>query len=369
MRTLMILLRKEFRQIFRNKAMLPIIFVMPVVQLLILVHAADFEVRHIRVHVQDMDASVTSRQWLAHIQANDRFEVSAFSRSFGSGMNALDAGNADVFLRIPLDFEKELLTSGTSQVMVELNGMDAQFASLAYAYLQGTTQTLNGEILFHKLGTIPTPPISIHNRFWYNLTMNYKNLMVPGLLAVLVTLAGMFLSSMNIVREKEIGTIEQLNVTPIKKWQFIVGKLLPFWLISLFLLALGLTLGWLLFDIPIEGSLVLLFLFAGLYLIVMLGLGLLISSLTDTQQQAMFVSWFFLVIFILMSGLFTPIENMPEWARVITWFNPVSYFMEVIRMVLLKGSGLKDILHHAAVILLMGVIVNSIAIRAYRKTT
>lgn len=219
----------------------------------------------------------------------------------------------------------------------------------------------------HGLDRPPAPPVDVVPRFWYNLRMNYKNLMVPGLLVVLVTLAGMFLSSMNIVREKEIGTIEQINVTPIRKWQFILGKLLPFWFISLFLLAFGLTVGRLVFHIPIEGSVFLLFAFAGVYLWVMLGLGLLISTVSDTQQQSMFLSWFFLVIFVLLSGLFTPIDNMPHWAQRITWFNPVSYFVEVVRMVLLKGSGFMDIARHFLVVGAFAVGINVLAVLNYRK--
>jgi ABC-2 type transport system permease protein len=184
---------------------------------------------------------------------------------------------------------------------------------------------------------------------------------------VLITLMGMFLSSMNIVREKEIGTIEQLNVTPIRKWQFILGKLLPFWFISLFMLAVGLAIGKLAFDIPLLGSLPLLFAFAAVYLWVMLGLGLFISTVSDTQQQSMFLSWFFLVIFVLLSGLFTPIDNMPRWAQMITWFNPVSYFVEVIRMVLLKGSGFAQIAKEFGVIALFAVVINGIAVLNYRK--
>ncbi|MFT3884020.1 MAG: ABC transporter permease [Flavobacteriales bacterium] len=204
-------------------------------------------------------------------------------------------------------------------------------------------------------------------RFWYNLRMSYRSLMVPGLLVVLVTLAGMFLSSMNIAREKEVGTIEQINVTPIRKWQFILGKLLPFWFISLFLLAFGLAVGRLVFHIPMEGSVFLLFAFAAVYLWVMLGLGLLISTVSDTQQQSMFLSWFFLVIFVLLSGLFTPIDNMPHWAQRITWLNPVSYFVEVVRMVLLKGSGFMDIARHFAVIGAFAVGINALAVVNYRK--
>ena len=182
--------------------------------------------------------------------------------------------------------------------------------------------------------------------FWYNETLNYKTFMVPGILVLLVTMITLFLSGMNIVREKEIGTLEQINVTPIKKYQFIIGKLFPFWLLGLVLLTIGLIISKLLFDIPILGSLSLMYFYTSIYILVILGIGLFISNFTNTQQQAMFIAWFFMVIFILMSGLFTPIASMPPWAQTITDFNPIKYYVEVMRMVMLKGAGLKDILPH-----------------------
>ncbi|MEO8733422.1 MAG: ABC transporter permease, partial [Flavobacteriales bacterium] len=337
MRTVLILLRKEFLQIFRNKGMLPIIFVAPIIQLLVLVHAADFEVRNVRLLVSDMDGSNTSRSLIERFRASDRFHVSATYSGFQQGMASIDEGHIDALLRIPVHFEADIQRKGHATVMLDLNGVDGQYASLVALYsgtIIGNEQVAIMQRL-HASTTSAGPPVNVIPRFWYNLQMDYKNLMVPGLLVVLVTLMGMFLSSMNIVREKEIGTIEQLNVTPIRKWQFILGKLLPFWFISLFMLGVGLALGKLFFNIPIEGSVLLLFAFAAIYLWVMLGMGLFVSTVSDTQQQGMFLSWFFLVIFILLSGLFTPIDNMPHWAQVITWFNPVSYFVDVIRMVLL----------------------------------
>jgi ABC-2 type transport system permease protein len=340
-----------------------------VVQLLVLVHAADFEVRNVRLLVSDLDGSATSRALIARFAASDRFHVERTIDGFRAGMAALDEGRTDAFLRIPAGFEDDLRRRSHAPLMLDLNGVDGQFASLVLVYARaiiaseqvGIVRRLHGEDLR------PAPPVDAVPRFWYNLRMNYKNLMVPGLLVVLVTLVGMFLSSMNIVREKEIGTIEQLNVTPIRKWQFILGKLLPFWCISLFLLAFGLAVGRLAFHIPIEGSVLLLFAFAAVYLWVMLGLGLLISTFCDTQQQSMFLSWFFLVIFVLLSDLFTSIDNMPRWAQQLTWGNPVSYFVEVVRMVLLKGSGAGDIARHFAVITAFAVGINALAVLNYRK--
>ena len=180
--------------------------------------------------------------------------------------------------------------------------------------------------------------------FRYNKTLNYKTYMVPGILVLLITMITLFLSGMNIVREKEVGTLEQINVTPIKKYQFIIGKLFPFWVIGMGILTIGLIIAKLIFNVPFLGSIAVVYLYTSIYILVILGMGLFISNFTDTQQQAMFIAWFFVVIFILMSGLFTPIESMPQWAQRLTDFNPIKYFIEVMRMVMLKGSSFTDIL-------------------------
>ena len=192
--------------------------------------------------------------------------------------------------------------------------------------------------------------------------------MLPGILVILITIIGMFLAALNIVREKEMGTIEQINVTPILKYQFIFGKLFPFWVIAMFELAFGLTIGKILFSIPMVGSLWLLFGFTAVYLIVALGLGLFVSTLSNTQQQVMFLMFFFMLTFVLLSGIFTPVESMPEWAHWVNKINPYAYFMRVIRMILLKGSGFWDISKEFFSLLIYGTIILSLAVWRYRKT-
>jgi ABC-2 type transport system permease protein len=209
--------------------------------------------------------------------------------------------------------------------------------------------------------------VNIEYSNWFNPSLNYKTFMVPGILVQLVMMIGLFLSAMNVVREKEIGTIEQLNVTPLRKYEFVLGKMLPFWFLGLLEMAIGLLVGTLAFDIPIIGNPALIFLFATVFLFVVMGLGLFISTLTDTQQQALFFAWFFMAIFILMSGLFTPIESMPVWAQRITDLNPVSYFVKVNRLVLLKGAGWAEIRHYFMIMAIYAVIVNGLAIWKYRK--
>ena len=211
-------------------------------------------------------------------------------------------------------------------------------------------------------------PINVKPTYWYNPELNYITFMVPGILVLLVTIIGMFLSGMNLVKEKEVGTIEQINVTPIKKYQFIAGKLIPFWVIANIDLGIGLLLARFVFQIPIEGSIFLLFFVASVYLVVILSFGLFISTLTNTMQQSMFISWFFLVIFILMSGLFTPIESMPDWAQVIVSFNPVSYFIKINRMIMLKGSGFFDFQKEFWILVAYAVVMFVFSTVRYRKT-
>jgi ABC-2 type transport system permease protein len=202
---------------------------------------------------------------------------------------------------------------------------------------------------------------------WFNPLMNYKYFMVPGILVVLVTMVGSFLSALNIVKEKEIGTIEQINVTPVKKYQFILGKLIPFWVLGMIILSIGLLISRLAYGINPAGSLFTIYAFAGVYLLAVLGLGLLVSTFTSTQQQAMLISFFMMMVFILLGGLYTSVDSMPHWAQMITKVNPVSYFIEVMRMVVLKGSTLADIKSHLLTVFGFAVFFNAWAIISYRK--
>jgi ABC-2 type transport system permease protein len=198
--------------------------------------------------------------------------------------------------------------------------------------------------------------------------LNFKIALIPGILALLVTLIGGFLSALNIVKEKETGTIEQINVTPIRKADFILAKLIPFWILANLVFTIGIILGWLIYDIVPVGNLLVLYAFIAVYLLAVLGFGLLVSTFCASQQQAMFVMFFFLLIFILMGGLFTSIDSMPGWAKIITLFNPVNYMITVMRMVMLKGSGLSDIIPHFVMVLLMAVVLNFWAVINYKKT-
>jgi len=352
--------------------MLPIIFIMPFIQLIILVHAATFEMKHIRLHVIDKDMSSVSRELISKFSGSPFYDITSYSFSDKEGEEDLRSNKADIVLVIPEHFEKKLRKENSCEVQLIINSINAASAGLINAYTSSILLDYNVNLVAKwsvMNSSVQASTIETTYSYWYNPELNYKNYMVPGILVLLVTIIGMVLSSLNVVREKEIGTIEQINITPIRKYQFIIGKLVPFWIIAMFELAFGLTIGKLLFGIPIIGNVALLFLFASVYLLVILSIGLLISTLNNTQQQAMFITWFFMMIFIMMSGLFTPVESMPEWAQKINIINPVAYFIKTMRMVLLKGSGFGDISGLFASICTYAVIMISFATWRYRKVS
>ncbi len=378
MKTILFIIQKEFKQIFRNKGMLPIIFVLPLLQLVILSNAATFEVKNIKFSYIDNDNTSFSRALIDKFEASTYFKVLDKFESQKTAKQAMLKGDVDVVLEIPNHFEKDLITNKKTNLLVAINAIDGAAAGVENVYINQIVQQFNKNVIVDlKKSMVITPSTNTEllktidsiPLFWYNKTLNYKTFMVPGILVLLVTMISLFLSGMNIVREKEIGTLEQINVTPIKKYQFIVGKLFPFWVIGFGLLTIGLILGKLIFNVPMVGSIALIYFYTAIYLLVLLGMGFFISNFTDTQQQAMFIAWFFVVIFILMSGLFTPIESMPEWAQFLTEFNPIRYFVEVMRMVMLKGASFTDILPQFVKTTVYALVMNSLAVWSYRKTS
>ena len=371
MRTLFYILQKEFTQVFRNKSMLPIIFVMPLVQMLILVFAATNELRQVDLAIVDYDHSYISREMVAGIAGNPFFKVRENLANSQEAENLLMRNKIDLALIIPRHMDKDLTTTKSAQVQVLVDAINGNAAQLSLAYLSSVIGEYNRKIVVSRITgeNNPIKTIIIKPTYWFNSQLNYKYYMAPGILVVLITVVGMLLGGMNLVREKELGTIEQINVTPIKKWQFIAGKLLPFLVIGLFDLAFGLLVARLAFAIPLRGSLPLLFGLASVYLVLVLSWGLFISTISDTQQQATFVSFFSLIVFIMMSGLFTPVESMPDWAQKLDFINPLYYFVKIMRSVLLKGSNFSDIFNEFAALSAFAVSIFGLAIFRYRKTS
>ncbi|WP_421752586.1 ABC transporter permease [Croceimicrobium sp.] len=365
MRILKFLLQKEFKQIFRNRSILAMILMMPVVQLLIMPLAADYEIKNIHIALVDLDKSPYSEDLQEAILASGYFISVGDFNSFEEANQAFEKGTADLILEIPAHFEKEILDFKKTSLNISANAINGVKATVGSAYLN---QVINR--FAQKLQANISGGIQVESLNWYNPFLNYQAFMVPGILVLLVTMVGVYMTSLNIVKEKEVGTIEQINVSPIKKYHFILGKLIPFLIIGFFVFSLGLFgVARLVYGIVPIGSLLALYSFLFLYLIAVLGIGMMLSTYAETQQQAMSLAFFIMMIFILMGGLFTAIESMPEWAQWVAALNPVTYFIEVVRLVVLKGSGFKDLLPQFGIIALMALISNSWAILNYRKTT
>lgn len=358
-------------QIFRNKFISKAIFAVPLIQMLILVPAVTFEVKHVDLCVMDFDLSEKSRSLISRIDGSPFFTVRYSTWSDEEASNLLLDNKCSAIINIPAGFEKDLNKGTPASLLVRIDAINAMKGQLTWAYLNGVINSFNSDIIpdiSDQEKTLQVPQIEITNRYWYNEMLNYKYYMLPGILVILVTAIGFMLAGLNLVHEKEIGTIEQVNVTPVKKSQFIIAKMIPFFIIGLADLALGLILGKLLFNIPFEGSILLLFLGSGIFLVAVLGLALFISTFSSTQQQYMFVAFFFMIIFILMSGIFTPFESMPTWAQKFDLINPVAHLIKFNRMVMLKGSGIADVLNELLLLCGIAVIFTTFAVRKYRKT-
>lgn len=375
MRNILIILEKEFKQIFRNRSMLPIIFIMPFMQLIILAPAVNLEVKNLKLHIIDNDKSSTSRLLVSKLLADDNFAFTGDDPRIKNAEIDMQKDKNDLIIQIPQNFEKDLVRNGNNQLRIITNAIDASKAGMAINYASSIIRDFNKEIA-ENLGirtniTLANPQsknVIINEAYWYNPELNYTYYMVPGILGLLVTMIGGFLSGMNVVREVEVGTIEQINVTPIKKYEFIIGKLMPLWFIAMFDFIAGSIFAIYYFDLPFVGKFSVLIVFVAIFLLAMLGLGLFIATMTATQQQAMFITWFFMVLFILLSGLFTPIENMPDWTQALTRFNPIRYLIEVLRMVMLKGSSFSDISSQIYAMIAFAIGINALAVIKYKKT-
>lgn len=372
MKILKVLLRKEFLQIFRSRFILVIMFVMPVIQLLILPLAATYEMKNISLSVIDNDHSTYALKLINKFTASGYFKLTDYSSSYTQALNEIEKNNADIILEIPVNFEKTLVKENSASLSLNVNAINGSTAGLAASYSNAIINSFNAEIREKLLQTPSSnilPVINITYSNWFNPDLNYKKFMVPGILVMLLSLVGGFLASLNIVSEKEKGTIEQINVTPVKKITFILSKIIPFWIIGMIIFTVGLLICKLVYGITPAGSYFTLYAFAAAYMLAFLGFGLLISTYSDNQRQAMFVAFFFMLIFILLSGEFTPINSMPQWAQLVAKLNPLSYFVAVMRLVMLKGSSFTDVLSSFLTICGFGVLFNTWAVLNYRKTS
>ena len=335
MRTVLALVKKEFRQVFRDRIMLRVIFVMPIIQLLVLGYAVDTDVKNIYTAVYDYDRSQLSREFARSLSAGGYFitdspDIPLLKLDRGFTENRYNAA-----LVIPKDFSRRIEQQRPSEVALIVDGANANSAGNAIGYASLIAEQ------FSRRATGLSPPISIRQKLLYNPEAESVYFMVPGIVAVLLTMITVMLTSMAIVREKEMGTLEQLMVTPITTPAFILGKTIPFAILGFVEMSLALAMGIFWFHIPFAGSWALLYGLSLVFLFTTLGVGMFISTISGTQQQAMFFAWFFSIFAIMTSGFFAPIENMPPVVQYITYLNPLRYFMRIVRGIMMKGSGIE----------------------------
>lgn len=417
MRTILILIKKEFLQVFRDPLLLGILVVAPLAEFMLFPFCADYEIKVLDIAFIDNDRSNISKEIINSFNSSDIFVTHGLLQSKAQANELMKHDKIDILIEIPHHFEQDLYNNQKTQIAVTANAINSVKAGIGTGYVQeiiggymqdfavenapsGNMQAITAQAQKKALAaqkaakkrqraaeeggsyspdmpeiTQSTPvagasaSINISNIYWYNEQMNYKNLIVPGILVILVTLIGCYVTALNLVREKEIGTIEQVNVTPIRRWQFLLGKMIPFWLLGIVEFIAGLGIMKLIFGISIQGSIPLLLGITGIYLLVMLGMGFFISSVSENQLQSMFIVLFLFIIFVLLSGVFTPTEGMPEWAHKINYLNPMSFYIDVIKKVILKGGGFESVRIDTIVLSVMAVIINTGAVLSYREAS
>ena len=342
------LLQKEFLQIRRNSFMPRIIFIFPIMVMCVMPWVMNQEVKNIRVDVVDMDHTTQSQQLVHQVEASNYFIFNGQKATYQEAIKDIETSKADIILEIR-----------DGEYLIAANAVNGTKGSIGSAYL---SQIVNS-------GNLSPLTSHLSSHFLYNKGQNYKVFMIPALMSILMMMLCGFLPALNIVGEKEKGTIEQMNVTPVSKWSFILAKLIPYWIIGLVVLTLCLVLSWLVYGITCQGPLLLVYLLAVLLALFFSSLGLIVSNYSDTMQQAMFVMWFFVVCMLLLSGLFTPARSMPHWAYLTTYVNPMHYFVDAIRTVFVRGGTFQAISHQVLALLCISSVMAVWAVQSYKKNT
>lgn len=349
------------------------IVAVPIIQLLIIPMTADYEVSNINMAVVDQDYSTFSRQLIESVTGSGYFRLIDYGSSYREAFTGIEDGEVDLVLVIPMDFEKKIMRRESPSLYVAVNAINGMKAQVGNGYLMQIIGRFNRNIQVMPMpgrSTMATASIDIKPRYWFNPHLSYPFFMVPGILVILVTMVGGYMTALNIVKEKETGTIDQINVSPVHKVWFILGKLIPFWILGMLVFTVGMFgVGYLVYGILPAGNIGVVYAYLTVYLVAILGFGLMISTYADTQQQAMSLAFLFMMIFVLMSGLFTPVTSMPTWAQWVAYANPVTWFIDVMRLVVMKGSQIRDILPHFYVMAGFAVVFNGWAIWNYRKSS
>lgn len=367
--TLKYLLEKEFKQFFRHKFMPKLVVLFPLMIIVIMPWATTLDIKDINTVVVDHDRTGTSSDLVSAVGASSYFNLLDVTDSYEEAADIMEFGDADLIVEIPVGFENDYVNTGGADILVSINTVNTTKGVLGRAYMQSLTSEFAARepspATQGGAGMAPRMELLVKNS--YNPLLDYKHTMIPGLMVVVVMLLCGFMPAVNIVQEKEFGTIEQINVTPVSKFSFILAKLIPFWIIGLFALVACMLLAWAIYGLTPDGSLWTILVFAILFILTMTGMGLIISNNSSTMQQATFVMLFFVMIFVMMCGLLTPVQSMPDWAQYIAAVNPTKYMVDAMRGIYLKGSDLTDLWQEAVALSAMVVILNIWAIISYRK--
>jgi ABC-2 type transport system permease protein len=365
MRGLIVLLQKEFLQIRRNPFLPKMIIAFPIIIMLIMPLVMTMDVRNVNVVVVDLDRSTTSNRIVSHIEASEYLSLVGTTSEYHLAMDGLEQGDIDVIVQIPDHFERDMAVATPQKISIIANAVNATKGSMGTQYIIQTIARSLMEIRGERSPAEQSELITVQNRF--NPTLNYRHYMIPALMIMLFILICGFLPALSIVGEKESGTIEQINVTPISRLTFTLAKLIPYWIIGMFVLTVAMIVTWLVYGLAPVGSIGLIYFGAMLFILTISGFSLMIANFSDTMQQTMFVMFFFVVIFMLMSGLFTPIDSMPDWAQKITFVLPPRYFVDILRSLYLKGTTFIELWHNFAALGIFAVIFNTLAAVTYRK--
>ena len=365
-RILKALLQKEVKLMRRNPLIPKIIIAMPIMVMLVLPLVANLDVKNVGVAVVDNDHSQLSRRMIADIDASEYLTVNAVAGTYDEALSSVENGEADVILTIPPHYSREIV-EGKGKLDIEANGVNATKGMLGAQYVSQSAMATLSQWRSENGIAVTLPETSVINL--YNPTLNFRNYMIPALIVVLLIIICGFLPALNLVSEKESGTIEAMNVTPVSRFAFVLSKLIPFWIVGLIVVTVGMIIGWLVYGLKPAGSLGAIYLVTILFSLTMSGLGVTIANKSATMLQSIFVMFAFIMIFQLMGGLFTPIRSMPEWAQCITYAIPPRYFIEIMRSVYLKGSGIIDLCPQYAAIAAFALFFSILASLTYTKRT
>ena len=365
MRVFIVLVQKEFLQIRRNSFLPRLIIAFPILVMLLMPLIMTMDVRQVNVAIVDLDRSTTSRRIASHINASEYLTLAQTSAEYPLAMELLEQGAVDVIVQIPDNFERDMTVATPERISITANAVNATKGGMGMQYVVQTIARTLAELRGEKSPAKLSELVTIENR--YNPTLNYRHYMIPALMIILFILICGFLPALSIVGEKESGTIEQINVTPISRFMFILSKLVPYWIIGLFVVTVAMLVARLVYGLAPVGSIGAIYFGALLFILTISGFSLTIANFSETMQQTMFVMFFFIMTFMLMSGLLTPIDSMPEWAQRFTLILPPRYYVEILRSVYLKGTTIAELWTNYAALGIFAIIFNTLAALTYKK--